>query len=142
MRCPEEILMAGRIPILIVDDEPIVRDSIRDWLADSGYSVLTAESGEEALDVLKKNEIGVMILDIRLPGRTGISVLKEVREKKPDIKTIIITAYPSSELSTEAMKLGALDYLVKPIIPDDLERLVRDAVHKYEAENQGGVHEK
>jgi DNA-binding NtrC family response regulator len=134
--------MAARIPILIVDDEPIVRDSIRDWLTDSGYSVLTAGSGEEALDVLQTHAIGVLILDIRLPGRTGISVLKEVRQKHPDIKTIIITAYPSSYLSTEAINLGALDYLVKPIIPVDLERLVLDAVRKYEAENQGGVHEK
>ncbi|HXX59571.1 MAG TPA: response regulator [Dehalococcoidales bacterium] len=133
--------MALNLPILIVDDEPIVRESIRDWLKEIGYNVLTAETGEEALETLSQHEVGVVILDIRLPGRTGISVLKEIREKKPLIQTIIITAYPSSELTAEALKLGALDYLIKPIIPDDLERLVRDAVHKIEV-SKGGVHER
>jgi len=128
----------GPRPILIVDDEPIVRESIRDWLVDAGYRVETAETGEQALQLLQNGGFGVMILDVRLPGRTGISVLREVREKKPDLKTIIITAYPSSDLTVEALRLGALDYLIKPIVPDDLERLVRDAVHRYEFENQGG----
>jgi DNA-binding NtrC family response regulator len=125
-------------PILIVDDEPIVRESLRDWLQDAGYQVMTAESGEQALELLDKNEFSVMILDVRLPGRTGIAVLREVRVKKPDLSSIIITAYPSSDLTAEALKLGAMDYLIKPIVPDNLERLVREAVRKYESNNQGG----
>jgi DNA-binding NtrC family response regulator len=125
-------------PILIVDDEPIVRESLRDWLEDAGYKVATAESGEKALELIEKTDFCVMILDIRLPGRTGISVLKEVKAKKPNTKAIIITAYPSSDLTAEALKLGALDYLIKPIVPDELEKLVRDAVRKYESENQRG----
>jgi len=126
------------LPILIVDDEPIVRESIRDWLKETGYTVFTAESGEQALELLNHREIGVIVLDIRLPGRTGISILREIREKKPLIQSIIITAYPSSDLTAEALKLGALDYLVKPIIPDDLEKLVREAVRKYELTKGGG----
>ncbi|HEX9896592.1 MAG TPA: response regulator [Dehalococcoidales bacterium] len=125
-------------PILIVDDEPIVRESLRDWLEDAGYKVVTAETGEQALELIMTRDFSVIILDIRLPGRTGITVLREVKEKKPDIKAIIITAYPSSDLTAEAMKLGAIDYLVKPIAPDDLERLVREAVRKSASENQGG----
>ncbi|MDO9333743.1 MAG: response regulator [Dehalococcoidales bacterium] len=125
-------------PILIVDDEPIVRESLRDWLEDAGYKVETAETGEQALELIMTRDFSVIILDIRLPGRTGITVLREVKEKKPDIKAIIITAYPSSDLTAEAMKLGAIDYLVKPIAPDDLERLVREAVRKSASENQGG----
>ena len=125
-------------PILIVDDEPIVRESLRDWLEDVGYKVVTAETGEQALELIMTRDFSVIILDIRLPGRTGITVLREVKEKKPDIKAIIITAYPSSDLTAEAMKLGAIDYLVKPIAPDDLERLVREAVRKSANENQGG----
>lgn len=125
-------------PILIVDDEPIVRESLRDWLQDAGYKVMTAETGEQALELLATQDFSVLILDIRLPGRTGIAVLKEVKEKKPDTKAIIITAYPTSDLTAEALKLGAMDCLVKPIVPDDLERLVRDAVRKYQSENQGG----
>ena len=120
-------------PILIVDDEPIVRESIRDWLTDAGYYVATAETGEEALEMIEKQDFSVMILDIRLPGKTGITVLKEVKALKPEIKSIVITAYPSNELATEAMKLGAIDYLIKPIAPDDLERLIRETLAKCES---------
>ena len=119
---------------MIVDDEPIVRESIRDWLKDAGYEVATAESGEEALKMIEKQDFSVMVLDIRLPGKTGITVLKEVKALKPQIKSIIITAYPSTEMASEAIKLGAVDYLIKPIAPDDLERLIRETLLKSENE--------
>jgi len=121
-------------PILIVDDEPIVRESIRDWLEDAGYQVAMAETGEEALEMIKKQDFSMLVLDIRLPGRTGISVLKEIKAFKPDIKSIIITAYPTSEFAAEAKELGAVDYLVKPIAPDDLEKLIRQTLLKSESE--------
>jgi DNA-binding NtrC family response regulator len=121
-------------PILIVDDEPIVRESIRDWLKDAGYEVATAETGEEALALVEKQDFSVIIMDIRLPGKTGITVLKEVKALKPGIKSIIITAYPSAEMVAEAKKLGVVDYLIKPIAPDDLERLVRETLAKVEQE--------
>ncbi len=114
--------------VLVVDDEAIVRESIRDWLKDAGYDVATAESGEEALESVAKQDFGVMVLDIRLPGKTGIDVLKEVKAQRPWMKSIIITAYPSEETVDEAKKLGAIDYLVKPIAPDDLERLIRETL--------------
>ena len=126
--------MTGK-PILIVDDEPIVRESIRDWLKDAGYQVATAETGEQALEMVQKEDFGVVLLDVRLPGRTGLAVLKDLKAAKPHIKAIVITAYPTTEMSLEAMKLGAVDYLVKPIAPDDLERLIRDAL--VELEGQG-----
>jgi sulfite reductase subunit B len=114
--------------VLIVDDEPIVRESIRDWLRDAGYQVATAESGEEALEMIEKQDFSVMVVDIRLPGQTGISVLKEVKAQRPWIKSLIITAYPSAETVSEATKLGAVDYLIKPVVPDELERLVRETL--------------
>lgn len=120
--------------VLIVDDEPIVRESIRDWLKDAGYEVATAETGEEALEMIKKQDFRVIVLDVRLPGKTGMTVLKEVKALKPEIKSIVITAYPSAELATEAMKLGAIDYLIKPIAPDDLERLIRETLLKCKSE--------
>lgn len=126
-------------PVLIVDDEPIVRESIRDWLKDAGYEVATAESGEEAMKMLETQDFGVIVLDVRLPGKTGIRVLKEIKAVKPSIKAIVITAYPSVELATEAMKLGAVDYLIKPIAPDELEKLVRETLLKCESEQQGGA---
>jgi DNA-binding NtrC family response regulator len=117
-------------PILVVDDEPIVRESIRDWLKDAGYEVATAESGEEALSLVAKQDFSVIIMDIRLPGKTGIAVLKEIKEVKPGIKSVIITAYPTTEFATEAKKLGVVDFLIKPVAPDDLERLVRETLAK------------
>jgi len=114
--------------ILIVDDEPIVRESIRDWLRDAGYEVATAESGEEALKMMETQDFSVLVLDVRLPGKTGVQILREVKTLKPQIKSIIITAYPSAELAVEAMKLGAVDYLIKPVAPDELERLIRETL--------------
>jgi sulfite reductase subunit B len=114
--------------VLIVDDEAIVRESIRDWLKDAGYQVATAESGEEALEMIEKQDFSVMLVDLRLPGKTGITVLKEVKAQRPWIKSIIITAYPSGETTSEATKLGAIDYLVKPVIPDELEKLIRETL--------------
>jgi sulfite reductase subunit B len=118
--------------VLIVDDEAIVRESIRDWLKDAGYPVATAESGEEALELIEKQDFGVMVLDIRMPGKTGIAVLKEVKAQRPWIKSIIITAYPSSETVGEAKKLGAIDYLIKPVAPENLEKLIRETLKEVE----------
>jgi DNA-binding NtrC family response regulator len=117
-----------------VDDEPIVRESIRDWLKDAGYEVTTAETGEEAIAMIQKEDFGVLVLDVRLPGKTGISVLRDIKALKPEIKSIVITAYPTSELAAQAKELGAIDYLVKPIAPDDLERLIRETLQQYEKE--------
>ena len=125
--------MTGK-PILIGDDEPIVRESIRDWLKDAGYQVATAETGEQALEMVQQEDFGVVILDVRLPGRTGLTVLKELKATKPNINAIVITAYPTTEMSLEAMRMGAVDYLVKPIAPDDLERLIREALLQLEGQ--------
>lgn len=112
----------------MVDDEAIVRESIKDWLEDAGYQVATAETGEEALELIGKRDFGFMILDIRLPGKTGIEVLKEVKAQRPWIKSVIVTAYPSAETTAEAARLGAIDYLIKPVVPDGLEKLIRETI--------------
>ena len=122
--------------VLVVDDEAIVRESIRDWLKDAGYQVSVAESGEEALKMIQKQNFGVMILDLRLPGINGIDVLKKAKKLKPDIKSIVITAYPTMLTQEEATKLGAIDYLVKPIFPDKLEELIRDTLGEVEGKKE------
>jgi sulfite reductase subunit B len=114
--------------VLIVDDEPIVRESIRDWLKDAGYQVSTAENSEQALKLAEKQDFSVLITDIRLPGQSGLNVLKLIKAQRPWIKSIIITAYPSEETTAEAYRLGAIDYLIKPLIPDEMEKLVHEAL--------------
>jgi len=115
--------------VLIVDDETILRESLGDYLKDT-YQVVTAGTGEEALELIEKWDFDILVVDVRLPGETELQVPREVRESKPYIKSIVITAYPSAESAVEAMKLGAIDYLVKPVAPDDLERLIREALLK------------
>jgi sulfite reductase subunit B len=114
--------------ILIVDDEAIVRESIRDWLKLSGYDVSTAERGEEALDLIQKQDFNIMVLDVRLPGESGINVLAKAKSIRPNLKSIIITAYPTEDTVIEAKELGAIDYLIKPLLPEDLERLIRETI--------------
>jgi len=115
-------------PILLVEDETIVRESLKDWLTDEGYQVATAEDGESALEVVGKQEFGVVVLDLKLPGKDGIQVLREARVKKPNLKAIIITAYPSPDSAAEAIKAGALDYIIKPFTPDTLQRMMEQAM--------------
>jgi len=122
--------------ILVVDDEAIVRDSIGDWLRTAGYQVETAETGEEALEMVEKKEYSILILDVRLPGKSGIQVLREVKASKPHIKSIIITAFPSEGLADEAMRLGAVDYLIKPVLCENLERLILETLVKCDQANK------
>jgi DNA-binding response OmpR family regulator len=115
-------------PVLIVEDEAIMREALSDWLRDEGYEVETAEEGERALEKLAQQDFGVAVLDLRLPGRDGIEVLRQAREQNPDLKGIIITAYPSVETAVEAMKIGAVDYVVKPFAPDALEKSIQEVL--------------
>jgi NADPH-dependent glutamate synthase beta subunit-like oxidoreductase/NAD-dependent dihydropyrimidine dehydrogenase PreA subunit len=121
-------------PILVVDDEAIIRESLRDWLTDDGYHVEVAEDGEAALKAIAKQDFGVAILDLMLPGKNGIEVLREAKEKRPYLKGIIITAYASVPTAVEAMKEGAIDYLSKPVQLNQLEALIRDALGPVQVE--------
>ncbi len=121
-------------PVLIVEDEAIMRESLRDWLTDSGYQVETAEEGEEALKTLAEQDFGVAVLDLRLPGKDGLEVLRKAKERSPQLKGIIITAYPSIGTAVEAMKEGAVDYLPKPFDLNQLEKLIRDILGPVQVE--------
>jgi CheY-like chemotaxis protein len=106
--------------ILVVEDEDIMRESLVDWFASEDHRVDAAGDGEKALQDFNLQDYDVMIVDLKLPGRDGLSVLSQVRVKNPKTKVIIITAYPSVDTAVEAMRKGAVDYLAKPF---DLERL-------------------
>ena len=115
-------------PILVVEDEAIMRESLRDWLTDSGYQVETAKEGEEALKIIAEQDFSLLILDLRLPGGDGIEVLREAKARRPQLKGIIITAYPSVQTAIEAMKYGAIDYLPKPFDLNQLEKLIQETL--------------
>ena len=118
--------------ILVVDDELVVRDSLKEWLAEEGFSVDMAESGLAALDQLAQKTYQLMLLDIKMPGMDGVEVLQKAKEDFPDLGVLMMTAYATVETAVEAMKIGALDYLMKPFDPESLipmvERMYQDLV--------------
>jgi len=121
-------------PILIVEDEAIMRESLQDWLTTFGYQVETAKEGKEALKIIAKRDFGVAILDLKLPGKDGLEVLHDARVKRPQLKGIIITAYPSIGTAVEVMKEGAVDYLPKSFDLNELEKLIRDTLGSVQVE--------
>ncbi len=114
--------------ILIVDDEAIVRDFISEVLIRMGYAPLAVESGEKALEYLHRGEYDVVITDFKMPGISGIDLLKKTLDIWPDCRVIIITAFGTIEQAVGAMKIGAQDYITKPISPDHLEMVVSKAL--------------
>jgi DNA-binding response OmpR family regulator len=126
--------------ILLVEDEAVLREALQDWLTADGYDVETTESGEEALERIKKEEFGVIVLDLRLPGLDGLRVFEEVKDVKPEIKGVIITAYPSNETLTKAKEIGLLDYLPKPFNVEDLEKIIGGALEEVEESKLKGKH--
>ncbi len=117
--------MKKRVKILVVDDEAIVRESLRDWLSDAGYQVLTAENGPKALAIIETERMGIVIADLVMPGIDGIELMKRAKENQPNIEVIIITAYGSIPTAIAAMKEGAYDYIEKPFCPERVELLVK-----------------
>ena len=104
--------------ILVVDDELSVRDSLKEWLEEEGFSVAMAASGPEALDLLNAESFQLMLTDIKMPEMDGVELLKHTRELAPEMCILMMTAYATVETAVEAMKIGALDYLIKPFEPD------------------------
>ncbi|MDP2240815.1 MAG: response regulator [Burkholderiales bacterium] len=112
--------MDTKCKILVVDDDETVRLSYRRSLASSQCNVELAWDGSEALQAMEQQAFDVVLLDLRMPGMDGMAVLKAIKQKWPDSEVVIITGYPSLESAKEAVRLGAYDYLAKPLGPDDI----------------------
>jgi DNA-binding NtrC family response regulator len=114
--------------ILVVDDERLIRWSLRKNLNKAGYRVLEAGDGIQALQVLEEEGADLLLLDVRMPGKDGLTVLEEVARTHSEIPVILMTAYSSVEGAVEAMRRGAFDYLVKPFNHDEVLMVVRKAL--------------
>jgi two-component system response regulator AtoC len=119
-----------RFKILVIDDEPILRNSLEIALKSSDYDVITAQSGEEGLDLFQKESPDLILLDHWLPGINGDEVLRRIRVSDTEIPVIIMTAQGSIELAVNSMKMGAFDFLVKPFDLEQLEILVQRALDR------------
>lgn len=115
--------------ILVIDDEKPQREILSGFLSKKGYSVHTAESGSKGLSIVMDKNIDIILSDYKMPGMTGIDVLNEVSHINPDISFVIITAYGTIENAVEAMRLGAVDYICKPVNLEELELLLQRIVY-------------
>jgi DNA-binding NtrC family response regulator len=116
--------------ILIVDDEHNIRLTLSRALEALKVDIDTAASGEEALAKLKEKKFTLILLDLRMPGMTGMEVLRKLRETRPEIRVIIMTAYGTIESAVEAMKLGAVDFIQKPFVPAEIRELASRVMNR------------
>jgi two-component system nitrogen regulation response regulator NtrX len=118
--------------LLVIDDEPGIRTVLKDVLADEGYTVFLAEDGYQGLDLLKNETVDVVILDVWLPNLGGIDVLKKIKEDFPDVEVIIISGHANIQMAVQAVKIGAFDFLEKPLSLDKTLTVIQNAL-KFEA---------
>jgi len=116
--------------ILVVEDEPVQLDSLAGFLSKQGYRVEKAADPEQALRSIRSSAVDIVLSDFRMPGMTGVKLLEAVKEINPSIQVVIMTAYGTVESATDAMKLGAADYITKPIDLYRLQVLLRNIVER------------
>jgi len=122
--------------ILVVDDELIVRNSLKEWLETEGFFIDSAESGDDAVNMLSQDTYHLMLTDIKMPGMDGVELLKKAKEANPELTVVMMTAYATVETAVEAMKIGALDYLVKPFDPENLIPMILKIYEDQEETNR------
>ena len=117
--------MKSDLRILVVDDEPVQRESLAVWLREDGYAVDEAPSGEQAVEMAGKTDYALLFVDLKMaPGIDGIETMAEVRKVRPDAAIVIITAYATIDTAVAAIRQGAAEYVVKPCDPKEISRMV------------------
>ena len=111
---------ASRRNILVVDDQEVVRKSYLRSLAETQCNVEAVDNGDEALRAMEERAFDVVMLDLRMPGMDGMTALRMIKQRWPESEVVVITGYPSVDNAKEALRLGAYDYLAKPVSPDDI----------------------
>jgi len=114
--------------MLVVDDEVEICEFLKIFFEERGFKVQTANSGEEAIQAVTNIKPDVVLLDIHMPGTDGLTVLREIKKKQPNLKVIMVTAIETNEKIEEAMRLGADNYITKPLSLEYLERDVQEKV--------------
>ena len=120
--------MNDKANILIVDDEEVVRLSHLRSLEGSDCNTRAAEDGRQAIQVMEQDPADVILLDLRMPGLDGMDVLKTIKQRWPESEVVVITGYPCIETAKEAVRLGAFNYLTKPLDPDEVMKAANDAM--------------
>ncbi len=122
--------------VLVIDDEQDLRDGAERILTRMGCDIFKASRGDKGLDIIKEEEIAIVLLDMKMPGMDGMEVLKIIKDMDKDILVIVITGYATLETAIEAMKIGAYDFISKPYEPEQLRIVVRRAREKLELKRE------
>ncbi len=122
--------MNDRVNILVVDDEEVVRLSHLRSLESADCNARAAEDGRAALEVMEHYTFDVVLLDLRMPDMDGMDVLKTIKQRWPNSEVVVITGYPSIESAKKAVRLGAYNYLTKPVGPDGIIKAANDAINQ------------
>lgn len=122
--------------VLVIDDEAGIRDVLKEILSDEGYVVFTAEDGIEGLELVRRERIDLVLLDVWLPNMGGMDVLKHLKSEKPEIEVIVISGHGNIDLAVKAVKLGAFDFLEKPLSLDRVTTITRNALEMEELKRE------
>lgn len=122
--------MGERAKILVVDDDRVVRQSYQRSLSGVHCSVRAALNAQEALKLMEDDPSDVVLVDIRMPGMDGIALIGKIKERWPESEVVVITGYPSVESAKEAVRLGAYNYLAKPVGPEEVIHAATEAVNR------------
>jgi DNA-binding NtrC family response regulator len=122
--------MNRKSSVLVVDDEEVIRRGYARTLARPDREVATAWNGSEALRELEHRRFDVVLLDLRMPEMDGMDVLKIIKERWPESEVVVITGYPSVETAKQAVRLGACDYLAKPVAPEEVIQAAEGALKR------------
>ncbi len=117
--------------VLVVDDELFVRELLMEFLSKQDFEVISAQSGEEAIQMTKANPARVALIDLKMPGIDGLKTMQEIKKISPNTLVIIMTGYPTLETSIEALRSGAYDYVVKPFKLNELRNAIDRALNEH-----------
>jgi len=133
---PHTVIMADKITVLIADDEDGLRSTIAAWLNDEGFAVDEAPDGKEAIRKVQVKDFDIALLDIKMPGANGLEVLRYIRKNSGSTEVVMMTGMSDVTMAVEAMKLGAREYLTKPLDMDQLVPQLRNLLQKRDAEDR------
>ena len=125
------------IKVLVLDDEKGLCEDMKEFFAYRGYKVFAATSGEQAVSIIKKENIDILVLDIKMEGIDGLKVLKMAKEKDTKVKAIMVTALRDEDMKHHALALGASEYVTKPFSYEKLETLIIHMVNEILKEREG-----
>ncbi|MBE9521629.1 MAG: response regulator [Proteobacteria bacterium] len=118
--------------ILVVDDEDIVLESCQAVFELEGYEAVLVPSADKALEAMKNNDFDLLLIDVKMPKKDGMYLMRKIKEQWPDIPIIVMSGYYTTETIQEAIRMGAATFIAKPFEPDELIKIVRQVIEKEE----------